>query len=57
MNFDLFCFPAYIDPGSGSYVLQMLAAAFFAIVFTMKMFWSKIKAFFMNRRNAGSEES
>ncbi len=37
---------AYIDPGSGSYVLQMIVAAFFAIVFTLKMFWRSIRLFF-----------
>ena len=37
---------AYIDPGSGSYVLQLIVASFFAIVFALKMFWRNIKAFF-----------
>jgi hypothetical protein len=37
---------AYIDPGSGSYVLQLIVASFFAIVFTLKVFWRNIKAFF-----------
>ena len=37
---------AYIDPGSGSYVLQLIVASFFAIVFTLKVFWRNIRAFF-----------
>jgi hypothetical protein len=53
---------AYIDPGSGSYVLQLLVASFFAILFALKMFWRNIKAFFSrtggkNNQNAGSEQS
>jgi hypothetical protein len=53
---------AYIDPGSGSYVLQLLVASFFAILFALKMFWRNIKAFFFrtggkNNQNAGSEQS
>jgi hypothetical protein len=53
---------AYIDPGSGSYVLQLLVASFFAVIFTVKMFWRNIKAFFSKtggkkHENAGSEQS
>ena len=52
---------AYIDPGSGSYVLQLLVASFFAVVFTVKMFWRNIKAFFSGiggkkQDNAGTEQ-
>ncbi|MCI0416203.1 hypothetical protein L0222_25800 [bacterium] len=53
---------AYIDPGSGSYVLQLLVASFFAVLFTLKMFWRNIKAFFSRtggnkNESAGSEQS
>ena len=53
---------AYIDPGSGSYVLQLIVASFFAVVFTVKMFWRNIKAFFSGadgkkQDNAGTEQS
>lgn len=37
---------AYLDPGTGSYLLQLLISAFLAIAFTVKMFWYKIKNFF-----------
>lgn len=36
---------AYIDPGTGSYVIQILIAAFVSISFAIKIFWKKIKAF------------
>lgn len=35
---------AYIDPGTGSYLLQVLAAGLFAAVFTIGVFWKKVKA-------------
>lgn len=45
----LFFFPAnahaYLDPGTGSYVLQLLAAAIFGILLAIRLFWSRIKSF------------
>ncbi len=46
---------AYIDPGTGSLLLQMLAAAFFGALFTVKMYWKKIKNYF-KKSNSGPEE-
>ena len=37
---------AYIDPGTGSYVLQVAIAAAVAVAFSIKVFWKKIVAFF-----------
>lgn len=34
---------AYIDPGSGSYVLQVAMASIVGIGFTVKTYWSQIK--------------
>ena len=48
---------AYIDPGSGSYVLQLIVASFFAIVFTLKVFWRNIKAFFSGAGGKKSTDS
>ena len=48
---------AYIDPGSGSYILQIVVAGLLAVSFTIKTFWSNLKGFFMSfggRRGAGS---
>ena len=33
---------AYIDLGTGSFLLQMLLATFFASLFTIKDFWSRL---------------
>ncbi len=35
--------PAYMDPGTGSYVLQVLIAALLGAAFVVKMYWTKIK--------------
>ena len=37
---------AYIDPGNGSYILQVLLASLFGGLFALKLFWKKIKHFF-----------
>ena len=34
---------AYIDPGTGSYLLQIIAAAVLAGIFVIKSFWKSIK--------------
>jgi hypothetical protein len=37
---------AYIDPGTGSYILQVIAAVFIGALFSIKMFWRNVKLFF-----------
>lgn len=37
---------AYIDPGSGSYVLQIIIASVLGILTLIKIYWSKLKTFF-----------
>ena len=37
---------AYLDPGSGSFILQILLATLLASLFFMKTFWRKIFGFF-----------
>jgi hypothetical protein len=34
---------AYIDPGTGNYLLQVVLAALFGVVFALKVFWTRIK--------------
>lgn len=47
----LFClvFPqradAYLDPGTGSYLLQIMVAALFGGLFLVKTWWTQIKHF------------
>jgi hypothetical protein len=37
---------AYLDPGTGSYIFQLLVAALIGALFTVKQYWQKLKAFF-----------
>ena len=39
-------FLLYIDPGSGSYLVQALIAGALGAAFWIKMSWHRIKAFF-----------
>ena len=50
----LFCFMfpavsyAYLDPGTGSYLLQIVIALFAGTIIFVKIYWNKIKIFFTN---------
>jgi hypothetical protein len=51
---------AYLDPGSGSYLLQLLIAGLLGSLFVVKASWGKIKTFFRRvfsrRENDSSDE-
>jgi len=36
---------AYIDPGSGSYFVQIISAGLLGGVFTLKYYWKEIKVY------------
>ena len=40
----------YIDPGSGSYLVQAIVAAALGAAFWIKMSWHRIKAFFSGNK-------
>jgi len=42
---------AYLDPGTGSFLLQMLIGGLLAGMFTMKQYWTQIKLSFMRGDN------
>ena len=46
------CFPAYayayLDPGTGSYFLQIIIATLLGAMYAIKHFWYKIKLFCIN---------
>ncbi|MCC6286563.1 MAG: hypothetical protein IT249_01630 [Chitinophagaceae bacterium] len=46
----------YIDPGSGSYLVQVIAAAVLGVAFYFKTFVAWIKSLFRRKRNASGEE-
>ena len=39
---------AYLDPGTGSYILQILAAGALGGLFAVKTFWRQLTTFFSN---------
>ncbi len=50
---------AYLDPGSGSFLLQLLIAALLGSLFLLKAYWGKIIAFFRrvtNRPNTDQDD-
>jgi uncharacterized membrane protein len=48
---------AYLDPGSGSYMLQILLGTLVAGFFAIKQYWHRLKYFFKGRfRKKGDQE-
>jgi hypothetical protein len=48
---------AYLDPGSGSYLIQLLIAALLGGAFVIKAFWRQIRSFVANLFSGKKEES
>jgi hypothetical protein len=46
---------AYLDPGTGSYVFQMVAAAIISVGFLVRAYWNRLRSFFARLR--GSADS
>lgn len=49
---------AYIDPGTGSYILQIVIASIVGAAFMLKLFWKRILFFISNsilRKNSRRE--
>ncbi len=48
---------AYLDPGTGSYILQILIASLVGATFAVKIFWQKIMTSLkrMLSKNAGEQ--
>jgi hypothetical protein len=53
-------FHAYIDPGTGSFILQLLLGFLFGGLLAIKLFWTSIKRFFgkllFRKRDTGKDE-
>ncbi len=47
LNYDFAC--AYIDPSTGSYVIQFLLAGLLGALFAIKSYWRNIKHFFSKK--------
>ncbi len=46
---------AYLDPGTGSYLFQMLIAGLIGGSFAIKLYWRRIKSFFSGSRSTEKE--
>lgn len=47
---------AYVDPGTGSYALQMALAGFFALLFAGKSLWRSLSQRLRHGRNKTDDE-
>lgn len=48
---------SYLDPGSGSYLLQLLIASVLGAAFAVRLYWTRIKAFFTRRFGSSQDEN
>ncbi len=46
---------AYLDPGTGSYLFQILIAGLVGGLFALKLFWKQIKDFFQKLFGKGAD--
>ncbi|MFV2045053.1 MAG: hypothetical protein ACC700_17680 [Anaerolineales bacterium] len=47
---------SYLDPGSGSYLLQLLIAGALGAAFAVRLYWKRIKGFFSGRFGKSTDE-
>ncbi len=41
---------AYLDPGSGSMLFQMIIGGIAAFLYTLKVYWAQLKNFFSRKK-------
>ncbi|HLF37992.1 MAG TPA: hypothetical protein VI520_08670 [Anaerolineales bacterium] len=46
----------YLDPGSGSYLLQLLIAGILGALFALRLYWRQVKGFFLKLLKRGGDE-
>jgi hypothetical protein len=47
----------YIDPGSGSYLIQVIIAAVLGALFYFKNLWFRVRSFFSKNKNKPDPEN
>jgi len=47
---------AYLDPGSGSFLLQLLIAGALGFLFALRVYWKRIKGFFSGLFSSSEDE-
>lgn len=48
---------AYLDPGTGSYVTQILIGFLAGSAYLLKVYWNQLKSFFSNKKNKKQDDS
>ena len=48
---------AYLDPGTGSYIFQLIFAGLVGLLFAVKVYWGRIKTFFTGLFSRGIKVS
>ena len=48
---------AYIDPGSGSFIIQMAIGAALGLSLSIKLFWRRLVSLFSGRKQDQEEEN
>lgn len=48
---------AYIDPGTGSYLVQVVIAGLLGVLFSLKIYWARIKTFIKGCSPFGRKDS
>ncbi len=46
----------YLDPGSGSFLIQLIIASLLGAAFVLRTSWSRIKSFFNRSNNEPEDE-
>ena len=49
--------PAYLDPGSGSFLLQLLVAGILGGLFVVRAFWGRLKDKITRKNDADQDEA
>lgn len=47
---------AYIDPGTGSYMVQVVIAGLLGVLVSLRIYWARIKAFFKGNPPLGGND-
>lgn len=55
MLFSRLFVPAYIDPGTGSYMLQLVIGAAVGGLYLVKVYWQRIRACFGGRSDKSGD--
>jgi hypothetical protein len=52
----LFQSAAYLDPGSGSYIIQLIIAGFMGALFMLGVYWRRVKSYVKRLFSRGQDK-